>query len=125
MASEIFAFGEFVLDCRERRLLRKGTPVALTGKAFDVLASLVRRAGHLATKDELLSDVWPNTFVDEVNLSVNISAVRKALGDGNGERFIETVPRRGYRFVAPVQMDTVLELSGSPFTAGQYSRHLP
>ena len=98
-----FAFGDFVFVPKERLLLRGGVPVPLTAKAFDLLAILVQRSGHLVSKDELFEEVWPNTTVQETNLTVNISALRKALGGGrNGGEFIQTVPGRGYRFVAPV-----------------------
>jgi DNA-binding winged helix-turn-helix (wHTH) protein/TolB-like protein/Flp pilus assembly protein TadD len=101
--SQTFAFGDFVLVPKERLLLRDGEPIALTAKAFDLLVVLVRRAGHLVTKDELFEEVWPGTFVQETNLTVNISALRKALEDGrDGNRIIQTVPGRGYRFVTPV-----------------------
>jgi DNA-binding winged helix-turn-helix (wHTH) protein/TolB-like protein/Tfp pilus assembly protein PilF len=101
--SQTFAFGDFVLIPKERLLLRGGEPIALTAKAFDLLIVLVGRAGHLVTKDELFAEVWPGTFVQETNLTVNISAVRKALGDGRDDnRIIQTVPGRGYRFIAPV-----------------------
>ena len=101
--SQTFAFGDFVLLPKERLLLRGGEPIALTAKAFDLLVVLVRRAGHLVTKDELFEEVWPGTFVQETNLTVNISSVRKALEDGrDGNRIIQTVPGRGYRFVATV-----------------------
>ncbi|RWD35662.1 tetratricopeptide repeat protein [Mesorhizobium sp.] len=103
LQSLAFAFGDFLLIPEERLLLRRGEPVALTAKAFDLLVVLVRRAGHLVTKDELFDEVWPGTFVQETNLTVNISALRKALDDGrDGSRIIQTVPGRGYRFVAPV-----------------------
>jgi DNA-binding winged helix-turn-helix (wHTH) protein/TolB-like protein len=101
--SEAFAFGDFVLVPKERLLLRGGEPIALTAKAFDLLVVLVRRAGELVTKDELFEEVWPGTFVQETSLTVNISAVRKALEDvRDGNRMIQTVSGRGYRFVAPV-----------------------
>ena len=96
-----FQFGDFLLVPRERLLLRDHEPVPLTGKAFDLLLVLVRRSGRLVSKDELLQAVWPGRFVEEVNLSVNISAVRKALGS-DGAALIQTVSKRGYRFVAPV-----------------------
>ncbi|RWB25959.1 MAG: transcriptional regulator [Mesorhizobium sp.] len=103
LQSLAFAFGDFLLIPEERLLLRGGEPVALTAKAFDLLVVLVRRAGHLVTKDELFDEVWPGTFVQETNLTVNISALRKAVDDGrDGSRIIQTVPGRGYRFVAPV-----------------------
>ena len=96
-----FKFGDFLLIPRERLLLRDNEPVPLTGKAFDLLLVLVRRSGQLVSKDELLQEVWPGRLVEEVNLSVNISAVRKALGPG-GATLIQTVSKSGYRFVAPV-----------------------
>lgn len=101
--SQTFAFGDFVVVPKERLLLRSGEPIALTAKAFDLLVVLVRSAGHLVTKDDLFEEVWPGTFVQETNLTVNISALRKALEDGrDGTRIIQTVPGSGYRFVAPV-----------------------
>jgi DNA-binding winged helix-turn-helix (wHTH) protein/TolB-like protein len=97
------AFGDFVFVPKERLLLRGGVAVPLTAKAFDLLAILVQRRGHLVSKDELFEEVWPSTTVQETNLTVNISALRKALGSGrNGSEFIQTVPGHGYRFVAPV-----------------------
>lgn len=96
-----FQFGDFLLIPRERLLLRENQPVALTGKAFDLLLALVRRSGQLVSKDELLQEVWPDRFVEEVNLSVNISAVRKALAPGDAA-LIQTVSKCGYRFVQPV-----------------------
>lgn len=105
---QIFEFGDFVLAPKERLLLCGGDPVALTPKAFDVLVVLVHRSGHLVSKDELLREVWPDTFVEEVNLTVNISTLRKALDHGrrtgNANGIIQTVPTRGYRFVAPVMV---------------------
>jgi DNA-binding winged helix-turn-helix (wHTH) protein/TolB-like protein/Tfp pilus assembly protein PilF len=100
---QAFAFGDFLLVPEERLLLSKGRPVPLTGKAFDLLVALVRRSGRLVPKDELMQEVWPNTFVEETNLTVNVSALRKALERaGNGRGVIQTVSGRGYRFVAPV-----------------------
>jgi Tol biopolymer transport system component/DNA-binding winged helix-turn-helix (wHTH) protein len=100
----IYEFGPFRLDAAEHLLLRDGEAVPLTPKAFDLLLSLVEHHGHLLEKDELMKKVWPDTFVEEANLSSNISIIRKVLGDGeNGQKFIETVPKRGYRFVAGVR----------------------
>jgi DNA-binding winged helix-turn-helix (wHTH) protein/tetratricopeptide (TPR) repeat protein len=100
---EIYRFDRFVLDPVERILLCEGTPVSLTPKAFDTLVCLVRNQGSMVTKDELLRRIWPDTFVEEINLAVNISTLRKALGESPQEsRFIATVPGRGYRFVAQV-----------------------
>jgi DNA-binding winged helix-turn-helix (wHTH) protein/Flp pilus assembly protein TadD len=95
-----FQFAEFVLLPGERLLLRDQEPVPLTGKAFDLLLVLVQRSGQLVSKDELLQAVWPRRLVEEVNLSVNISVVRKALGHAG---FIQTVSKHGYRFMAPVE----------------------
>jgi DNA-binding winged helix-turn-helix (wHTH) protein/tetratricopeptide (TPR) repeat protein len=100
---QTFEFGDFVLVPKERLLLCRGEPLPLTAKVFDLLVILVSRSGHLVTKDELLEAVWPNTFVQETNLTVNISALRKVLERGRGGNgAIQTVPGRGYRFVAPV-----------------------
>ena len=99
----IYVFDQFMLAPEERLLWRDGKPVSLTPKTFDLLVVLVTNSGHLVGKDELLQQVWPDSFVEEVNLSVNISSLRKALGDDQAlTRFIETVPKRGYRFIAPV-----------------------
>jgi TolB-like protein len=94
-----YKFGSFQLDEAERLLLCNGVKVPLTPKVFDTLLILVQSAGRLVTKEDLLQKVWPDTFVEEANLSVNIAALRKALSDGHGEsEFIETLPKRGYRF---------------------------
>jgi len=99
----VYKFGEYRLDTAERLLLRAGEPVPLAPKAFDMLVVLVKHSGHLLSKDQLMQEVWPDTFVEEVNLSVNISALRKALRQSEGSgTFIDTVARRGYRFTAPV-----------------------
>src|SRR5215471_4284070 len=101
---EIYGFDRFVLDPVERILTCDGSPVSLTPKAFDTLICLVRNQGRMVTKDELLRQVWPDTFVEEINLAVNISSIRKTLGESPQEcRFIATVPGRGYRFVAEVR----------------------
>jgi DNA-binding winged helix-turn-helix (wHTH) protein/tetratricopeptide (TPR) repeat protein/TolB-like protein len=99
----IYRFGEFALEPRERRLSGNGQPIALTPKVFDTLVLLVERAGHVATKEELLKALWPRGFVDEATLSNHVWQIRRALGDSaKTTRFIETVPKVGYRFVAPV-----------------------
>ena len=101
---EIYEFGLFFLDADERVLRRDEITVGLTPKAFDILLFLVRNHGSALTKDELLEEVWPNTFVEEVNVAVNISILRKVLSDSKGGRkYIATIPRRGYRFVADVK----------------------
>lgn len=100
----LYEFGLFRLDAGERLLLREGESISLTPKSFDLLLALVEHHGHLLEKDELMKLIWPDTFVEEANLPYNISLIRKALGDGeNGQKYIETVPRRGYRFVAGVR----------------------
>ena len=99
-----YEFGEFRLDAAERRLLRQGKAVPLPPKAFDLLLALVTHHGHRMGKEELLKSVWPGRFVEEANLPTNVSLIRKALGEnGDGQRFIETVPKHGYRFVAEVR----------------------
>ena len=103
LSSHYYEFGPFRLDLRERLLLREGQPLTLTPKAFDVLAMLVRRSGSLVEKDELFSEVWPNTIVEESSLSQKIYQLRRALDDGSGQEYIQTVPRHGYRFVAEVR----------------------
>lgn len=100
----LYEFGPFQLDPPERLLLCDGQPVSLTPKAFDLLLALIDRSGHLVEKDELLKIVWPGSFIEEGNLAVTISLLRKALNDDRGHhRYIETVSKRGYRFVAEVK----------------------
>ena len=100
----IFEFGPFRLNPAERLLLRHQVQVRLPPKAFDALVVLVENRGHLLEKDELLRKVWPDTFVEESNLAQHISVLRKTLQDGeDGSRYIETVPTRGYRFIAEVR----------------------
>lgn len=98
-----YDFGRFRLNVAERILLREGDVVPLTPKVFDILLTLVENSGQVVSKDDLMKRVWPNTFVEEGNLTQNISLLRKALGESpGGVQFIETVPRRGYRFVAEI-----------------------
>ena len=98
---ESIEFGAFRLDPTRRVLWREGEVVPLTPKALDVLAALCEQPGAVVTKDELMRRVWPDTFVEEANLTVHVSALRKALGvQPGGQPWIETVPRRGYRYVA-------------------------
>src|SRR4029450_2699770 len=95
--------GDFPLDASERLLSRRGETVPLTPKAVDLLLALVEQRGRLLDKEILLKTVWPGTFVEENNLADNIFKLRRVLGDGeNGSRFIERVPKRGYRFGADV-----------------------
>ena len=111
-----YQFGPFHLDARERRLSRGGEMIPLRLKVFDTLLVLVENAGRLVTKQELLDAIWPETTVEENNLNHNVSVLRKALGEGaTGQQYIETVPRVGYRFVAPV--DAIAATSERPSTA--------
>lgn len=99
-----YEFGPFRLDADERSLWRADRPVQLPPKVLDLLLVLVENRGRLLSKEELLQKVWPDTFVEEANLSVNVSALRRTLGEAAGEaQFIETVARRGYRFTAEVK----------------------
>lgn len=99
----VYEFGPFRLDSAERLLLRDGEPISVTPKVFDTLLVLVENGGHLVEKDELMKRLWPDTFVEEVTLARNISDLRKALGEGaNEQKYIATIPKRGYRFVASV-----------------------
>jgi Tol biopolymer transport system component/DNA-binding winged helix-turn-helix (wHTH) protein len=100
---QFYEFDPFVLDVSERLLLRRGEPVHLTPKEFETLLALVRGAGRVIRKEELLKEIWPDTFVGEATLAQNVFTLRRALGEAEGGRpFIETVPRRGYRFAVKV-----------------------
>jgi len=109
-----YRFGDFQLNPREKQLLCGGNPVPLKPKAFQILLLLVENRGHLLAKDDFLTRVWANTFVEEVILAQNISQLRKALAANSGEAFIETVPRLGYRFVAAVETVATGEDNVSP-----------
>jgi DNA-binding winged helix-turn-helix (wHTH) protein len=101
---QVYSFGTFVLDAEERFLLKDGMPVQLPPKAFDLLVVLVRNGGRLVKKDDLMEAVWPGVTVEESNIPLNVHTLRKALDDNAGSpQFIETVPKQGYRFIAPVQ----------------------
>jgi DNA-binding winged helix-turn-helix (wHTH) protein/TolB-like protein len=104
LESRFYEFGCFRLDAAERVLLRdEGELVPLTPKVFDILLALVEHGGHVVEKDDLMKRVWPDTFVEEGNLTQNVSVLRKALGESpNGPKFIETIARRGYRFVGTI-----------------------
>ena len=96
---QIYGFDDFQLDVSNRQLLRDGRPVALPAKAFDMLVVLIENGGRLVGKDELFSRVWPDQIVEESNLAVHVSAIRKALGDKkDNPRYLVTVPGHGYRF---------------------------
>jgi DNA-binding winged helix-turn-helix (wHTH) protein/TolB-like protein/Tfp pilus assembly protein PilF len=113
--SNFYEFGRFRLDAGERVLHRDADLVPLTPKVFDILLALVERGGHIVEKDDLMKRVWPDTFVEEGNLTQNVSMLRKALGENPGSpQFIETVARRGYRFVAEVK-------AGAEEVSGRFS----
>src|SRR4051812_25614876 len=98
--SHVVELGGFRLDLEGRVLFRDGAVVPLAPKALDTLAALVERRGHVVSKDELMERVWSDSFVEENNVNQAISALRKALGQGpGGPVFVETLPKRGYRFV--------------------------
>src|SRR5712691_1605912 len=98
---QIFEFGNLRLNVAERLLLRDGTPIPVTPKVFDTLILLLENRGRLVAKSDFMDALWPDSFVAEVTLTGNISDLRKALGEGaNGHKYIQTVPKRGYRFVA-------------------------
>ena len=113
-----YAFGPFRLDSEKRVLVRDGVPVPLAPKVAETLLTLVQSAGRLVDKDDLMKRVWPDAFVEEGNLNKNIFVLRKLLGlwDGNRE-YIETVPKRGYRFVAPVEEVTHAEVAARSQTS--------
>jgi eukaryotic-like serine/threonine-protein kinase len=109
---QLYEFGPFRLDADERLLMRDGRITPLPPKVFDTLLVLVENSGRVVSKDELMQSLWPDTFVEESNLTQNISQLRRALGDGSADaQYIETVPKRGYRFVAGVQPLAVNDIS--------------
>jgi predicted ATPase/DNA-binding winged helix-turn-helix (wHTH) protein len=119
------AFGPFRLLSAQRLLLEGDEPVRLGSRALEILIALVERSGELVSKDELVARVWPNIFVEESNLKVQVAGLRRALGDRRGSnRYLVTIPGRGYRFVAPVR---VLEGPGAaaPRNAAGPGHHLP
>src|SRR5688572_10387668 len=100
----IYEFGAYRLDPLERLLTREGAVVPVPPKAFEALVLLVGRGGHLIEREEFLRTLWADSFVEDANLSVQISLLRKILNEnGSSAQFIETVPRVGYRFVAPLK----------------------
>ncbi len=104
MDEQAISFGPYRLLAAQRLLLEGDTPVRLGSRAFDILAALVERAGEVVSKEELIARAWPQTFVEESNLRIQISALRRALGEGqDGHRYLVSVPGRGYNFVAPVR----------------------
>src|SRR5258708_9835161 len=106
MDGRAISFGPFRPVPAQRLLLEGDTPVRLGSRAFDVLAALVERAGEVVGKEELRARAWPQTFVEEANLKMQVSALRRALGDGQGGHcYVVTVPGRGHNFFPPVHPD--------------------
>src|SRR5205823_288211 len=102
LSSNLYAFGEFRVDPGNRVLRRGEEPIAVTPKALDLLLLLIQRSGEVVSKDELMQTVWPDSFVEESNLTQTVFMLRKALGEAPGKRYILTVQGRGYRFVPSV-----------------------
>jgi predicted ATPase/DNA-binding winged helix-turn-helix (wHTH) protein len=122
-----FVFGPFVLIPGRQMLLKGDAPVRIGSRALDILITLVERPGQLVSKSELIARVWPNTFVDESNLKVNVSALRRALGDGGPDdaRYIATVTGQGYRFVAPVATGALTEVETGHLGSTTRQHNLP
>jgi DNA-binding winged helix-turn-helix (wHTH) protein/Tfp pilus assembly protein PilF len=119
----VYHFGPFRLDASKRGLQREGQAVPLTPRAFDTLLALVENRGRVVEKDELMRRVWPDVVVEEANLTQNVFTLRKALGEGSKEqRYIATVPRRGYQFVAEVRES--VEALPAPARGGNSPRSL-
>jgi len=119
---ELYEFGPYRLDPEKRILLRDHEPIPLQMKAFETLLVLVRHSEEVVLKDDLMKTVWPDTFVEESNLTQNIFVLRKALGDEAGDRrYIVTIPGRGYRFVEKVRTlpkEDILVVESLPITGG-------
>jgi predicted ATPase/DNA-binding winged helix-turn-helix (wHTH) protein len=125
-AATSICFGAFCLWPVRRLLLQDNQPVRIGSRALDILIALLERPGDLVTKDELMSRVWPNIFVEPANLTVHIAALRRALGDGrDGNRFLINIPGRGYRFVAPVTSSEQFKPSLRATFATGLSQNLP
>src|SRR5215510_14526567 len=123
--ADAFAFGPFRLIPSQQLLLRNGVPVQLGSRALDILTVLVRHSGELVTKNDLIAAVWPNTFVDESNLKVNVCHLRRSLGDTQKPaKYIATVVGRGYRFVAPLQT-CIADLADEPMAPRSFTSQRP
>jgi len=112
--SSVISFGEFRLHPNKQLLLKANEPVQIGGRAFDILLALVERAGQLVAKEELIARAWPDTIVDQASLRVHMAAVRRALGDNQtDDRYVATIPGRGYRFVIPVSYQAQTDIVDS------------
>src|ERR1700742_1552628 len=120
------SFGPYRLLAAQRLLLEGDRPVRLGSRAFDILAALVERAGEVVGKEQLIARAWPKTFVEEANLKIQMSALRRALGDGQGgKRYVITVPGRGYNFVAPVRREETSPAAPAPPVPSTTPHNLP
>jgi len=126
MDGDAVSFGPYRLIAAQRLLLEGDNPVRLGSRAFDILAALAERPGEVVSKKELIARAWPKTFVEDANLKIQISALRRALGDGQGgHRYVVTVPGRGYNFVAPVRLEEPSRSAPPPTIAPRASHNLP
>src|SRR4051812_10435502 len=126
MDGHVISFGPFRLLAAQRLLLEGDKPVRLGSRAFDILAALVERAGEVVGKDKLVARAWPETFVEEANLKIQVSALRRALGDGQGDnRYVVTVVGRGYNFVAPIRKEEPSRALPSPTIVPAALHNLP
>src|SRR5260221_13895781 len=124
MDGHAFLFGPFRLLAAQRLLLEGDKQMRLGSRAFDILTALVERAGEVVGKEQLIARAWPQTFVEEANLKIQVSALRRALGDGQeGHRYIATVPGRGYNFVAPVRREELPRTPLLPPTVASTAAH--
>lgn len=126
MDGRAISFGPYRLLTAQRLLLEGNERVRLGGRAFDILAALVERAGKVVSKEELIARAWPTTTVEEASLTIQVSALRRALGDGQGlNRYIATVVGRGYNFVARIHEEEPSQASPPPSTAPAVLHNLP
>ncbi len=117
---ELYEFGPFRVNPEKETVLRAGEPIPLTPKTFQILLVLIRHSNEVVSKDDLMKTVWPDTFVEEANLSRNIFMLRKALGERpQDHRYVVTVPGRGYRLAESVRLVPEDELS---IVAANYSK---
>src|SRR5215813_14094779 len=119
--NQYYEFGPFRLAANEHRLYRDGEVIMLPPKEFDLLLLLVQNPGQVMNRENLIKALWPDTVVEEANLNVHISALRKALAERSGEQlYIETLPRLGYRFIAPVtEVNGIAEISSVSHLLGE------
>src|ERR1700679_2987598 len=126
MGGRAISFGPFRLFVEQRLLLEGDTPARLGNRAFDILTALVERAGEVVGKQELIARVWQKAFVEEANLKMQVSALRRALGDGQGgRRFVATVPGRGYNFIAPISLVEAPQAATPAVTTRAGAHNLP